>query len=72
MIAVSFNALGKPYRLIYVDAKKFRTDWTIGMKASDTGSSGAFVSNGPPLPNMRISIVSDEGITLQEGNQGYV
>lgn len=70
VVAVTCDWPDRPYSTLHIDAALFRS--TKQVKALPPGSPGtfAFVSNGPPLSNMAVKIVNDQGHDLGEAAEG--
>ncbi len=70
VVAVTCDWPGRPYSTLHIDAALFRTSKQV--KALPPGSPGtfAFVSNGPPLSNMAVKIVDEQGHDLGEAAEG--
>jgi len=71
VFAVTQSRLGEPPRVDWIDAEAFQRQRRAVPAAAGEGSL-AMVSNGPPLPNVELQILDDEGQPLPERAVGEI
>jgi fatty-acyl-CoA synthase len=71
-LAVSFESLSRPARLIAIDRAAYESAGVVQLTAADADGAIELASCGRPLPGHEVAIVDEQGKPLPEGRVGEI